>query len=387
MIMYGSEYFLYGRGSNVPTPISRKIVDEHINSGFWSLKPNSSGDIDTSVDASTVFDSIVSKAKELKIEGKKIKSHVKKSDIEKLVNVGYTQVQIETIYLGYNNTHEVRCDFENMDYMFSKTDDYIDKIINQFVEVKEKNQFEIGLKYPNFNWKDIIEKYNIKDHADIIIYKKERGDRVYEYHYQVFEGDNVVVTSSIGYKVYSENKLIDDYIEEWKKISSYNTVTDYQKDKGDKEGFNGGSWSILSSKIEVIEDIAKNLTSQDDGYLKDFDIYVNNLAGLPVEKVVEEGIKFEEGGGVDGDLQSYSIQAKFETPEIAQECIFEIEEAGISYGTLEHDGNTVFIDNVESGGETTLLQDYNDTIAVIEKLAGTYEKQIEKYAKGGGVDK
>ncbi len=223
-------------------------------------------------DVSVVYDSVFHWANELFPTD--VESKLKKSDIEKLVNVGYSQKQIETIYLGYHNTHEVKCDYEDMSNMFQYGEEYIDKIINEFVEVKEKKQFELGLKYPKFNWIPIIKKYKITSNPEYIeTPNKLSFNKSGVYRYEIFSGENVIFSKLMRD---DDDKIYDITLK-----------------------FNNGYLAILSSKIEIIEDILNDIASQEGGYVKDVDIYRNSLSGVPVEKVAEAGIKFEKGGSVN----------------------------------------------------------------------------------------
>ena len=260
------------------------------------------------VDANAVFAKILKDAKEAKDENGKSKrfeaSDLKKINlqmVQKLVEAGYTEQQIRNVILGYAFDNEIVADneFEYDSGIFGYEPTDMESKINDLVEAQKNKEFAIGFEYPNFDWKSIIKKYKISTKPKEISYKKNLSDgSYYEYFYQVFVGEKIAFTHNLGYKRFDKNgKLEDDYIEKSKVITDLNKLTEWQKERDYTAGFNGGYWYVVSSKIEVIDDIIKTLVSQKDGYCKDLvDIYSDSFT----KTLKENKIEFANGGFMSG---------------------------------------------------------------------------------------
>jgi hypothetical protein len=81
-------------------------------------------------------------------------------------------------------------------------------------------------------------------------------------------------------------------MEEDKKVSDPTKQNAWQKERGQKAGFNGGYWYVVSSKIEIIDDVLKNLLAQKGGYCKELEFYDDSLP----KALKENKIEFELGG-------------------------------------------------------------------------------------------
>jgi hypothetical protein len=131
-------------------------------------KPRASRASKSSSNAQGVYDAIIEKSKKYTGVETKDLDIVKTSDIQSLLDVGYNEKEILAIYLGADAFVEIKSDTEFAgnyypDGIFSLNKESIDEQLNRFISAAKNKQYELGLKYPNFNWKAIINKYNIKN--------------------------------------------------------------------------------------------------------------------------------------------------------------------------------------------------------------------------------
>jgi hypothetical protein len=182
----------------------------------------------TSVDS--VYDAIISKSKDLGGLDEDDKDAIKKEDIKKLINAGYDTDDIKIIYLGAYSLLEPSIDNEisRISGLLSYRYEVIPNKISLLVKIAKEKRFEMGLKYPNFNWSDIVKKYKIsKDGKEISGVSREYGNEKENYVYTIYEGDKVVLgtsTNRIRYKN-GVKEPEDDY---------------YKRDASDLAKFQGG---------------------------------------------------------------------------------------------------------------------------------------------------
>jgi hypothetical protein len=220
---------------------------------------------------------------------------VEVKDIESLLNAGFTKKDIEVILLGYGFVEQakVKCDNEfgtSITGILSFSEEYQKSTIDSIIEGAKKGYFEIGLKYPSFNWKKIVEKYKINKTPKTISVINERGSKKRTTNYEVFIGKDVAIGHTASYQWEGE-----EIKEEGDKIGvlDLNNPTAFQKERDYPAGFNGGYWGIVTKKKEILYYILETLVSQKSGYIKDLDVFENGLGGIDIEDV--EG-KFADGG-------------------------------------------------------------------------------------------
>lgn len=213
------------------------------------------------------------------------------TEIKELLNAGFNAKDIEIIYTGYSpSSVNADTEFGNTTSGFiSSYADYQKKAVKSIVESASQGMYEIGLKYPDFNWKSIIDKYKIKSTPKIVT--KSIGD--YEYKYEVYFGNGIAIGHSIANKRRSETWQYDG--------SSIGELTSkpskYQKDKSYKAGFNGGYWGIVVKSKDAVYSIVDELLKQSGSYVKDLELFENRLGGIGINEVKNE--KFAKGGGVE----------------------------------------------------------------------------------------
>lgn len=242
--------------------------------------------LSSSLSVDEVYDGILKKADELGGLDEGDDKKIKKEEIKKLLDAGYNSEDINIIYLGADALEKAKIDKEyfSVSGLMSYRDDAISEYIDKYVKVAKEGKFELGLKYPQFNWSDIVKKYKISKQG------KEIDGKLYEYTnekehyvYTIFEGDKIVLGTSTNRVRYKDGKKQpeDNY---------------YKRDPKELANFQGGYWGLVSSSKEVIKDIVKMILRKGSGYVKDIDVFVNALGGVDATDLDENDIKYEHGG-------------------------------------------------------------------------------------------
>lgn len=211
--------------------------------------------------------------------------------VQKLLDAGYDAKEIMLIYLGINSVYDVTIDneftYNAISGLFDYEPSYVDTMINRYVDVANVNQYELGLKYPEIDWDAIIKKYNIsKTPRAISEEKRTRGNEETRHIYSIYEGDDVVISTTANRERWIDGKK--------QPKDSY-----YFREPITDGNFKDGYWGITSSKKEVIMDILSMIVTQNVGsYVKEIAVFVNNLGGADAETLVQNKIKFEQGGNI-----------------------------------------------------------------------------------------
>lgn len=248
--------------------------------------------------ASDIVLKIINKAKDLnKITPfwgnlKERMTIVTESRVQKLLDAGYDSKEIMLIYLGVHSVFDVTIDgeiaYNKINGLFDYEISYVDTRIDDFIEITKSNQYEIGLKYPMLDWSAIISKYKISKTPKIINGEKRKWGNSFKMDvYATYQGKDVVVSTNIDIVEFEAGL-------KQPKSESYNEklVTDGQ--------FNNGYWGITSSKKEVIMDILSMIVTQNSSSsVKDIAVFSNNLGGANGETLIENKIKFEQGGNIN----------------------------------------------------------------------------------------
>jgi len=300
---------------------------------------------------------------------------IKESDVKKLLEAGYTDQEILRIYFGVLYGTDVKCDNEisRVSGILSYRPEYIENKIKQVVSSKGK--YEIGLKYPDFNWSAIIKKYKIKNEPIIIEGSKRGTDSDYDtYKFEIFIGKKIVIGHSIGRERYHNGKLKES-IKDENEVKDFTKINSYQKERSLHAGFNGDYWGIISSDKSIIEDVAKMLLGQEDAYVKDMDIFINTLGGVDAEDLILNDIKFETGGTV-GQIKKEDIVegAKF---KLESGTIFTIDKV------YEDENNGILVrSSIEGGGKGNYLDEIDEVVIFFNEENAV---KIEIKKEGGSV--
>ena len=364
----------------------KKITGADIIDGVYVKNSASS---ESKIDAQKVFDKILKDAKEAK-QGKS--KRFEASDlakltfdmVEKLVKAGYTEQQIRNIIFGYAFDNEIIAENE-VEYdngIFSYEKEYISKKIDALVEAKKNNEFTLGIEYPDFDWQGIIKKYKITAKPKEIVLKRDLASMgSYEYFYEVFIGENLVLGHNYGYKSFDEKgKLKDNYVDIGKKVNDPTIQNDWQKEREQKAGFNGGYWYVVSSKIEIIDEVLKTLLAQKSGYCKEINFYDDSFP----KNLKENKISFAKGGSVNEmKIKDWYIK-NYPTDDLGE----EISDASFEdlWNALHQKEDVYDIIGVGDSLVRERLFEHLSEIKGVE-YNDIYNKWLEadEYAKGGSI--
>lgn len=323
-----------------------------------------------------IFDNLVSKAKKLDDDG----AAVKKEDIKQLIDAGYDSKDIELMYLGVNILDpKIDVDYDRSGLM-GYTEEGVTRNVKRLVDAAKNNSYEIGLKYPEFNWASIIKKYNISKKGKEINGDEMKFTNETEYYvYTVFEGDKVAVGTSTNRIRIKDGKKQpeDDY---------------YKKDPKELAAFTGGYWGVVTSSKEVMYDILGMILSQKGKYVKDINVFVNGLGGVGYEELEKNDIKYEQGGYMAKGGETHRLDSIFEDGgEIAEG---NLEMAMSNVKAIEHhamelksilDENT----SIEAWVVAKLERaetDLSDVTHYIDGLKGEEVESDTYFAKGGQIN-
>jgi hypothetical protein len=219
---------------------------------------------------------------------------IKKDDIQKLLDAGYDREDIMVIYFGPSVLTNVQIDNSIDLGILGYTEDFAATMIQNFLDAAKNKTYELGLKYPDYDWSDIIKKYKIDKSGKDIDGQEQtnknspalvrgRNDKEYKV-YRIYEGDKVVVGTVIDrVRIVNGKKDDDDY---------------YRRDPEDLKNFKGGYWGVVSSDKKIIKDIAKMILRKKTGYVKNMELFVNRLGGVDAESLDKNKIPYELGGEV-----------------------------------------------------------------------------------------
>jgi hypothetical protein len=246
---------------------------------------------------SNLYDKIVKLAKEEKYDKEDLKK-IKEQDVTSLLSANYNENEIIGIYFGLPQYMTIKTDVESFSKLLNYNLDYVSTLVEKYVEVAQNRKFELGLEYPSFDWKSVINKYDIKNEPIKIKKEQSWGENEFKvYTYEIFKGKDVVIGHLSGIETFDKktNKLKDKY-NSFFEVKDYNKVVPYQKERDYPAGFNGGYWGVVSSKKDVVKDIAEMLLSQEGSYTKEVQLFVNDLGGVDIETLDKNNIKYEQGG-------------------------------------------------------------------------------------------
>lgn len=255
------------------------------------------------IDAEKVREGILNFAndflgKDYKADGSPYESFIKLDDIKKFIEYGCTEEMIRVFYAGWKSINfKIKADGEFLwgmaggIYSFDTEGNYIEEWIKRAIENAKNQTFELGFKYPDFNWSKLLTRTT---GTEVIFtppydyYGKKRIDALKIEKYKLGTKDTVVAVKSGGY---SQNG-------EWS--------TSYDESERDSDvplEINGGYLALVSRSGKALFDLAKKLLSQPNGYVKDLDWLLQSKTS-GAEELIENNVKFAKGGGVKGYINT-----------------------------------------------------------------------------------
>ena len=180
---------------------------------------------------------------------------------------------ITAFYLGLPKAYDFKGDYSYSGGLVNYEEDYAKKIVVDALKNIKANKFEMGLKYPQYNFEKLLGKPIIKDIVGKFI-KFSSSTRLYKYRLWIWK--DCVIGQMIGM------------------TDSKDGYSDYTY--GGEPTLMGGYKSVQTSKASKLESIAKFMAKDKDGYLKDNDVLYNGLGGANFDALDKNKIKYEKGG-------------------------------------------------------------------------------------------
>jgi hypothetical protein len=306
-------------------------------------------------DAQKIFDEIIKKYKNDKYYDEKDEIIYTPETIQSLLDIGLDKKDIMVLMFGYGliEADKIKCDNEFRGYLnglIGIGSDYKTRIIDKFFKDSKMGYFEMGLKYPSFDWQKVVDLYNINLTPKIITTENDYRKS----NYEVWTGDGV----AIGHQISYQNKGAE-LQESGEEIGVVNLKkpTKYQIEREYPAGFNGGYWGIVVKEKDDLYRIIEMLVVQKSGYLKDLEVFTNGLGGIGSEDVFGEFAK----GGETKNKWEYTDKDEIEYVVVKDKSGKE----------LKFDGKYVISgvhDLLEKGGKLTEIGKYyskNDVVSVL----------------------
>ncbi len=305
------------------------------------------------------------------------KNKINKNHILRLKVAGYNEEDIMIIYFGLNAVMDVKIGGE---YNYSGTpnggllqyrDDYIPKAIDQLIKAIQKNSFNMGLKFPDFNWKAINKKYKVNTKAKFVdgAWIEYSSDDKQKYEYQIFVGDKLVIGSSVGRTVVRDGK----------------TKVDNDGEEITNGNFQGGYWGVCSSDKEVLKDVARMIVSQGNGYIKDISMFTNGLGGVDTRDLDHNKVKYAKGGMIVTSIKDIpNFKKRLAEGTITYRGLGMGKKSDDFYKLAGTSGTRIKVD----GKEYYITSDEFDTFSRGEdgKLRVRFDAPFRKFADGGSVE-
>jgi len=239
---------------------------------------------------------------------------------------------ITAFYLGLPKAYDFKGDYSYSGGLVNYEEDYAKKIVVDALKNIKANKFEMGLKYPQYNFEKLLGKPIIKDIEGKSI-KFSSSTRTYTYRLWIWK--DCVIGQTIGM------------------TDSKDGYSDYTY--GEEPTLMGGYKSVQTSKASKLESIAKFMAKDKDGYLKDNDVLYNGLGGANFDALDKNKIKYAKGGEIKiyqkPDKGFVSVKSLSQGDGSAYDRAKEVIESQIEWDEFDKvtiDGKEVTLKEFES---------------------------------------
>jgi len=207
---------------------------------------------------------------------------------------------ITAFYLGLPNAYDFKGDYSYEGGIITYKLDAAKKQIAETLKNIKANKFEMGLKYPQYDFEKLLGKPIIKDVFGKTFTFKDGSTEKYKYRLWIWK--DCVIGQTIG----SESSLRGGF-------------TDYMY--GKEPALIGGYKSVQTSKASKLESIIEFMAKDKNGFVKDNDVLYNGLGGATFETLDKNKIKYEAGGTIvaadpsaamDDLNQTYGFESVYE---------------------------------------------------------------------------
>ncbi len=246
-------------------------------------------------------------------------SKVTTDDLDSFITCGLTEEMIMAFYCGFKSIMDIKSDgefnygFSGGIFTFQTEGGYIEKDIKRAIYNCENDVYELGFKYPTFNWKSAgmkMSKTEVIKSAEYEGWRNTKKQAILKIEtFKVKTNFTVLAVKDIGEVVdgktearYGQNELLDP-----KKPLDLNN--DYL--------------ALVSRNGKELFSLAKKLLSQTEGYVKDFDWLVQSKT-FGAEMLTESKYKFAKGGLQKANAGAY-IEMAEKVKEIAPKSVDSID--------------------------------------------------------------
>lgn len=270
------------------------------------VKPTASKLRVAKLDPSKLRDKILNYAKDFyatEYEEKldpKFDKYIKVEDLKRFIECGLTEEMIMVFYCGWKSVMDIKADGEFLSgfaggvFTFRLDEDgkYVKNWVKRGLYNCENNVYELGFKYPQFDWKKVglkLSKTEIIETLEYEWFGKQRQNILKVETFKVKTNFTVIAVGSVGIK--ENGKIVES--------SAYGTPE--ERDPKNKLDLNSGYLALVSRNGKELFALAKKLLSQPKGYVKDFDWLVQNKTS-GAEELKEANFKFANGGNINAEI-------------------------------------------------------------------------------------
>ena len=182
---------------------------------------------------------------------------------------------ITAFYLGLPKAYDFKGDYSYGGGIITYRLDAVKKRVSDTLKNIKANKFEMGLKYPQYDFEKLLGKPIIKDVFGKTFTFNDGSTEKYKYRLWIWK--DCVIGQTIG----SESSRRGGY-------------TDYTY--GEEPTLIGGYKSVQTSKASKLESIIEFMAKDKNGFVKDNDVLYNGLGGATFETLDKNKIKYEAGG-------------------------------------------------------------------------------------------
>jgi hypothetical protein len=182
---------------------------------------------------------------------------------------------ITAFYLGLPEAYDFKGDSSYGGGVITMQVDYAKKKTKEAIQNAKNKKFEIGLKYPQYDFEKLLGKPTIKDVEGKTTTFKDGSTEKYTYRLWIWK--DCVIGQTIG----STSSRRGGYLD----------LTD-----GEEPTLKGGYKSVQTSNASKLESIINFMAKDKDGYVKDNNVLYNGLGGANFETLETNKIKYAKGG-------------------------------------------------------------------------------------------
>jgi hypothetical protein len=260
------------------------------------LKPTASVLRVAKTDPASIREKLLKKYKDFAEEeyNPDFEKYITVAGIKKFVEHGLTEEMIMAFYGGIECVMSIKADnefaYKPIGGVFNfRTDEdgyYIKNWVERGIFNCENNVYELGFKYPQFNWSSILTKGSGTEVIFTPPYDYFGKERIDASKLEKFTVNSKFTVIAVKSGSYSENGV----------FSSPSTNAE-MRDPNIPLELNGGYLAVVSRNANELFALAKKLLSQPKSYVKDFDWLVQSKTN-GAEELNSSNYKFKNGGGI-----------------------------------------------------------------------------------------